>query len=104
DVERENDQDHERSATVEPGRQLIDGGGGERRIGDAEPENGGVSQPEGQAGDEADFRNLHGGQSPGRIDAVANRAAGEYARADIMAHRIAGEARERSRPIRTVRP
>src|SRR5438270_4194576 len=31
DVERQHDQDHERSATIEPGRQLIDSGGGERR-------------------------------------------------------------------------
>jgi hypothetical protein len=83
---------------------LIDGRGGERRIGDAETEHGGVSLPEGQPGDEADFRDFDGGQPPARIDAVANRATGEYARADIVADRIAGEGRERGRPIRHVGP
>src|SRR5262249_56501451 len=76
--------------------------GGERRIENAGPARGGVYEPEGQPGHEADFRDLDGAQPPGRVDAVADRATGEYARAHVVPDRIAGEGGERGRPIRYV--
>ena len=64
-------------------------------IGDAEAEHRGIAEPEGQAGEKADLGDVDRVQPPGRIDAVAHRAAGEDAGADIVADRIAGEGRER---------
>ena len=81
---------------------MVDGRGGERRIENAEAEHRGISEPEGQPRHETDFRDLDGSQAPGRIDAVADRAAGEYARAHVVPDRIAGEGGERGRPIRHV--
>ena len=80
---------------VEPDRQLIDRGRGLRVIGDAEPEHRGIAEPEGQAGEEADFGDVDRVQPPGRIDPVAHRAAGEDAGADIVADRIGGEGGKR---------
>src|SRR5690606_38679640 len=45
-----------------------------------------------------------GAEAPGRIDAVAHRAAGEDAGADIVAYRVAGETGERRDPIGNVPP
>ena len=70
---------------------------------DPEAEHGGIAEPEGQAGDEADLRDLDGARSPGGIDAIAHRAAGEDAGADIVTDRIAGEAGERGAAVRHVR-
>ena len=75
---------------------------GLRRVGDAQPEHGGIAEPERQAGDKADLGHLDGAEAPGRIDAVAHRAAGEDAGADIVADRIAGEAGKRRDPIGNV--
>ena len=73
-----------------------------RHIGDAEPEHGGVAEPEREAGNEAELGDLDGVEPPGRIDAVAHRAAGEDAGADIVADRIAGESAERRDAVRHV--
>ena len=70
-----------------------------RLVGDAQPEHGGVAEPEGQAGDEADFCDVDGAEAPGRIDPVAHRPAGEHAGADIVADRVAGEPGQRRDPI-----
>ncbi len=86
------------------GRQLIDRGSGLRHVGDAEPQHGGIAEPECQSGDKADFRDFDGADAPGRIDAVAHRAAGEDAGAHIVTDRIAGETGERRHPIGHVRP
>ena len=83
------------ASAVEPGRQLIDRGGGFRMTGDAESEHRGVAEPEGQAGQEADLCDVDRVQPPGRIDPIAHRAAGEDAGADIVSDRIAGEGGER---------
>ena len=64
-------------------------------IGDAEPEHRGIAEPEGEAGEKADLGDVDRVQPPGRIDAVAHRAAGEDAGADIVADRIGGEGGER---------
>ena len=64
-------------------------------IGNPESEHRGVAEPEGQAGEEADLGDVDRVQPPGGIDAVAHRAAGEDAGADIVADRIAGEGGER---------
>ena len=73
-----------------------------RHIGDAEPEHGGVAEPERQAGNEAELGDLDGVEPPGRVHAVAHRAAGEDAGADIVADRIAGEPAERGDAVRHV--
>ena len=80
---------------VHPGRQLVDRHGGFRVISDTEAEDGGVAQPEGQTGDEADFRNLDCIKSVHRIDAVTHSTPGEYGGADIVADRVAGETGQR---------
>ena len=64
-------------------------------IGDAEAQHRGIAEPEGQAGEEADLCDVDRVQPIGGIDAVAHRAAGEDAGADIVADRIAGEGGER---------
>ena len=91
--EREDDGD--RDHAVEPGRQLVDRGGGLGMIGDAETEHRGIAEPEGQAGEEADFCDVDRIEPVARIDAVAHRAAGEDAGADIVADRIAREGCQR---------
>ena len=85
----------ERGDAIEPDRKLVDIGGGFRMPGDAEAEHGGIAEPEGEAGEETDLCDVDRVQPPGRIDAVAHRAAGEDAGADIVADRIGGEAGER---------
>ena len=57
---------------------------------------------EGEAGDEADLRNVDRAQAPGRIDAIADRTAGERAGADIVPNRIAGETAKRRDAVRHV--
>ena len=96
----EQGKDHERKNAIEPERQLVDGARGLRRIEHAEAEHGGVAEPESQPGDEADLGDLDHAQSPGGIDAVAHRAAGEDAGADIVPDRVAGEAGQRRDAIR----
>ena len=64
-------------------------------IGDAESEHRGIAEPERQAGQKADLGDVDRVQPPGGIDAVAHRAAGEDAGADIVPDRIAGEGGER---------
>src|ERR1700681_93102 len=96
--------DREGGEAVQPGRQLIDRGGGFRMIGDAEAKHRGIAEPEGQAGQEADFCDVDRVQSPGGIDPVAHRAAGEDAGADIVADRIRGEGGERVDAVGNVGP
>ena len=98
-VKRQHDQDQNSSAAVEPGRQLVDRAGGKRLEGNAEPEHGGIAEPEGQPGHETDFCDVDGVEAPRRIDPVAHRTAGEDAGTDIVADRIAGEAGQRRHPI-----
>ncbi len=64
-------------------------------VGDAEPEHGGIAEPERQPGEEADLGDVDRVQAPGGIDPIAHRAAGEDAGADIVSDRIAGEGGER---------
>ena len=64
-------------------------------IGDAQPQYRGVAEPEGQAGQKADLRDVDRIQSPRRIDPISHRAAGENAGADIVPDRIAGEGGKR---------
>ena len=64
-------------------------------IGDAEPEHRGIAEPERQPGQKADLGDVDRVQAPGGIDAIAHRAAGEDAGADIVPDRIAGEGGER---------
>ena len=87
---------------VQPGRQLIDRGGGLRVIGDADPQHRGVAEPERQTGDKADLGDIDRIQPPGRIDAIAHRAAGKDAGADIVSDRIAGEGRKCIDAVRDV--
>ena len=63
--------------------------------GDAKAEHGGIAEPEGETGEETDLRDVDRVQTPGGIDAIAHRAAGEDAGADIVPDRIGGEAGER---------
>jgi hypothetical protein len=60
DIEREYHQDYNRAGAIQPFRQLVDGAGGERLERNAEPEHGGIAQPEGELGHETDFRHLDG--------------------------------------------
>ena len=96
----EHGEHHERQHPVAPQRQLIDGARGLRRIQHAEPEHGGIAEPERQPGEEADLGDLDDAQAPGGIDAIAHGAAGEHAGADIVADRVAGEAGQRRDPVR----
>jgi hypothetical protein len=68
-------------------------------VGEAETQHRDVAEPEGEARDKADLGNLDGVDTPGRIDAVTHRAAGENAGADIVANRIGGEAGVRGHAI-----
>ena len=102
DIAGEHDQREHGQDAVDPGRQLIDGARRVRRVDDAEAEHGGVAEPEGQAGNEADLGDLDRVEPERRIDAIAHRAAGEDAGADIVADRIAGEAGERGGRIGNV--
>src|SRR5262245_62678812 len=63
--------------------------------GDAEAEYRGIAEPEGEPGEEADLCDVDRVETPGRIDAIAHRAAVEDAGAVIVADRIGGEAGER---------
>ena len=81
---------------------MIDGSRGLRRLEHADPEQGGVAEPEGEPGNKADLGDFDDAQAPGGVDAVAHGAAGEDARANIVSDRIAGEARERRDAIRHV--
>ena len=85
----------EGGGAIEPHRKLVDIGRGFRMPGDAEPEHRGVAEPEGEAGEKADLGDVDRIQPPCRIDAVAHRAAGEDAGADIVADRVGGEAGQR---------
>src|SRR5882757_5893863 len=99
-IGNQRDDDPERQGAIEPGRQLVDVGGGLRVIGDAEPEHRGIAEPEGETGEEADLGDVDRVQPPGRIDPVAHRAAGEDAGADIVADRIGGERCKRVDAVR----
>ena len=81
---------------------MIDGARGQRRIGDAKPQHSRVTEPEGESSNEADLGDCDRVEAIGRIDAVAHRAAGQDAGADIMPDRIAGEACQRCGTIRHV--
>src|SRR5882724_1796910 len=87
--------DRKRRDAVEPGRQLIDRGGSFRMVGNAQAQHRGIAEPEGQPGEEADLGDVDRVQSPGRINPIAHRAAGEDTGADIVADRIGGEGGER---------
>ncbi len=54
-----------------------------------------VTEPEGEAGQEADFRDVDGVQAVIGLDPKTNGATGEHRGADIVADRIGGEAGER---------
>ena len=64
-------------------------------IGDPQSQHRGIAEPECQAGQKADLGDVDRVQSPGGIDAIAHRAAGKDAGADIVPDRIAGEGCER---------
>ena len=98
-IGRKADDDADRDQAVEPGRQLIDVGRRLRVINDAQPQHRGVAEPERQAGQKADLGHIDRIQSPRRIDAIAHRAAGKDAGADIVTDRVAGEGRERGHPV-----
>ena len=91
-----------------PIRRLICGGsrsiGGRRpgMPGHADAEHEQVAEPERQPGDEADLCDVDRGQPIVRIDAEADRAAGKHRRADVVADRVAREARQRRDAIRDV--
>ena len=85
----------ERDQAIQPRRKLIDRSGGFRMAGNSEPQHRGVAQPEGQAGEKTDLGDVDRVQPPRRIDAIAHRATGEDAGADIVPDRIAGEGCER---------
>ena len=95
DIRHQSEQDGKGDDPIEPGRKLIDRRGRFRMIGDAEAQHRGIAEPEGQAGQKADLGDVDRVQSPGGIDPIAHRAAGENAGADIVSDRIAGEGRER---------
>ena len=59
------------------------------------PSTNSVAEPECQAGQKADLGDVDGAEAVIRIDPEADRAAGEYGGADIVADRVAGEARQR---------
>jgi hypothetical protein len=63
--------------------------------GEAEPEHQQIAEPEGQSGQKADLGDIDGVQPIVRIDPETDRAAGEHGGADVVADRIAGEARHR---------
>ena len=77
------------------GGKLVDRARGFWLVSDTEAEHRDIAEPEREAGDEADFRDVDRGQPPRRINAVTHRAAGKHARADVMADRVAGEPSER---------
>src|SRR3954451_19939193 len=54
-IANQSEKDSERRHAVEPDRELIDRGGGFRVIGDAQPQYGGIAEPEGQPGKEQIF-------------------------------------------------
>ena len=81
---------------------MIDRGGRFGMIGDPQSEYRGIAEPERQAGQETDFCDVDRVQSPGRINAIAYRASGEDAGADIMSDRIAGEGGERVDAVRNI--
>ena len=85
----------ERDQPVDRRRQLIHRGGGRGLPGHADAEHKGVAEPEGQAGKKADLGDVDGAEAIIRIDPETDRAAGEDGCADIVADRIAGEARQR---------
>ena len=99
DIDRKHQQNPRRQRPIEPDRQLVDGACRARIVGNAQAEHRRVAEPEGQAGDKADLRHVDRGESPDRIDAVADRRTGEHARPDVVADRIAGEAGKRGDPI-----
>lgn len=70
---------------------MVHGRGRFRVNGDAEPQNGDIAQPEGQAGNEADLGDINRPEPPGRIDAIAHRTAGKDGEAHIVPHRIGAE-------------
>ena len=76
-------------------RQQIHRAGGPGVPGHAEAEHEQVAEPEGQAGEKADLGDVDGVQAVVRIDPEPDRAAGKYGGADIVADRVAGEARHR---------
>ena len=67
--------------------------------GHADAEHESVAEPERQAGDEADFRDVDGVEAVIRIDPETDRAAGENRGADIVADGVAGESRQRGDAI-----
>ena len=67
--------------------------------GHAEAEHDQIAEPEGQAREEADLGDVDRAQPVVRIDPEANSAAGKHRGADIVADRVAGEARQRGDAI-----
>ncbi len=90
----EHAEDHQRQHAIAPQRQLIERARRLRSIENAQTQHGGVAEPEGQPGDEADLGDLDDGKAPAGIDAVAHRTAGKDAGADIVADGVAGESRQ----------
>ena len=70
--------------------------------GHADAEDEGIAEPEGQAGQEADFGDVDRIQPVVRINPEADRAARENGGADIVANGIAGEAGQRRDAVRHV--
>ena len=84
-----------RDQPVHGRRQQVHGGGRIGMPGHADAEHEQIAEPECQPGQEADFCDVDRGQPVVRIDAEADRAAGEYGGADIVADGVAGKTRHR---------
>src|SRR5262249_830994 len=92
----------QRDHPVDCRRQLVHGGGGRRMPGHADREHENIAEPEGEAGEKADFCDVNRVQPVIRIDAETDRAAGEDGGADIVADRIGGEAGQRGDTVGNV--
>ena len=68
-------------------------------IGHADAKHDEIAEPEGQAGKKADLCDVDGVEPVVGIDPETDRAAGEDGGADIVADRIAAEARQRGDAI-----
>ncbi len=89
----------DRDQPVDRRRQLVHRGRRPRVPGHADAEHEDIAEPEGQPGEEADFCDVDGAEAVLRIDPETDRAAGEHGGADIVADRVAGEARQCSDAI-----
>ena len=87
------------SQPIDRRRQLVHRGSSFGVPGHADAEHEGVAEPEGQAGEKADLGDVDRAKRVVRINPETNRAAGEHGRTDVVADRIAREARQRGDPV-----